>query len=425
MRLDLPKLKERFGAVMIYGTQSVYELDSGPMADGFRSRHDAAVQRIPYERLHAALRDLAIVVPVKEEKLKLLDGVLAGIPNACRVIIVSNSTRGPVDRFQLECDLAQSHSAYTNRPVVCVHQKDPKIAQAFKAAGYADVIGDDGLVRNGKAEGMIIGTLLAQKMGARAVGFVDSDNYFPGAVLEYCHIFAAGMAMSRRKDPSRPDLVPDFVKDTAHKDSSKDYTMVRISWNSKPKVMDNGLYFAKWGRSSVVTNKHLNRLVSHYTGFETEAIRTGNAGEHAMSMDLALQLGWSNGYSIEPYQYVYLMEQFGGIMPPPQPNVPQRHVNIYQIESRNPHLHESKGDEHVERMIESSLSVIYHSPLCSDKLKAEIERELDQRGIRPAGDAIPTMRTYKPLATADLAAFNDVLKGEGYGSDTPEILRPA
>ncbi|WP_410965849.1 mannosyl-3-phosphoglycerate synthase, partial [Salmonella sp. SAL4438] len=86
------------------------------------------------------------------------------------------------------------------------------------------------IVRNGKAEGMITGMLLAKMAGKDYVGFIDADNYVPGAVNEYVKIFASGLAMS-----------------------NSPYTMVRISWIYKPKVSESGLYFSKWGRVSEIT----------------------------------------------------------------------------------------------------------------------------------------------------------------------------
>ncbi len=403
MRLDLPRLRERFGGVLYYGMQQVYELDTGLAADERESRRNEATQRVPYERLHEELANMAIVVPVREEKLKLLDGVLAGIPHPCLVILVSNSSRKPVDRFQLEKDMVETFAAYAKRPVITVYQGDPRLAEAFAAAGYTEILDDEGKVRAGKAEGMMIGILMARLAGKRTVGFIDSDNYFPGAVLEYCHLYASGFAMAKRND----------------------YAMVRISWHSKPKIVESNLYFAKWGRSSVITNNYLNQLVAHYTGFETEVIRTGNAGEHAMTTELAMQLGHSSGYSIEPYQLVYLMEEFGGIATPHDPDVTQKMVNVYQIESRNPHLHEYKGEEHVLRMIEASLSVIYYSDLCPERLRESIREELATRDIRPLDEEIVQLRQYSPLAKLDLDAFRKALPEEMYDSEAlPNEIHP-
>ena len=51
----------------------------------------------------------------------------------------------------------------------------------------------------------------------------------------------------------------------------------------------------------------LNRLLTHYTGYETEIIKTGNAGEHALTMSLALQLDFASGYGIETNHFVELI----------------------------------------------------------------------------------------------------------------------
>ncbi len=136
---------------------------------------------------------------------------------------------------------------------------------------------------------MVIGMLLAKMAGKEYVGFIDADNYIPGSVNEYVKIFASWIAMSNTP-----------------------YTMVRISWIYKPKWSESGQTheMRKWGRVSEITNQYLNDLVSYYTGFETEVMRTGNSGEHCMSMKLAELLTYSSGFSVEP---VRGSEHIGGI----------------------------------------------------------------------------------------------------------------
>lgn len=73
---------------------------------------------------------------------------------------------------------------------------------------------------------MIIGILLAKMQLKKYIGFIDSDNYFPGAVNEYVKIFASGFKMS---------ITP--------------YSNVRVSWLSKPKIVNNKLQFPKWGEN--------------------------------------------------------------------------------------------------------------------------------------------------------------------------------
>ncbi|TLY10192.1 MAG: mannosyl-3-phosphoglycerate synthase, partial [Thaumarchaeota archaeon] len=90
MKLDFPRYTERLGAVSIHAVQRIYELDSGK-SKGFQSSHQT-VRKFDYDEISNIMHDLAIVIPIKNEKLKLLEGVLSGIPNECLVIIVSNSS---------------------------------------------------------------------------------------------------------------------------------------------------------------------------------------------------------------------------------------------------------------------------------------------------------------------------------------------
>ena len=384
MRIESPREFERLGAVRIYGLQKVYELDAGPENTTPGSDEDSVVRRVSSEALHEIESQMAIVVPVRNERLKLIEGVLVGIPHDCLVIVVSNSPRAPVDKFFLEQESINNFCRFTRKQVLVVHQKDPVIAAAFAAAGYTEILDDKDLVRNGKAEGMIMGSLLAKLMGRKYVGFVDSDNYFPGAVNEYVKEYAAGFSLN----PS-------------------DHAMVRISWHSKPKVVENSLYFAKWGRSSRHSNQFLNKLVGHHTGFETEIVKTGNAGEHALTVELAMGIDYATGYAVETFHYVHLLEKYGGILEPGDGVGEDMHrmVKISQIESRNPHLHEVKGDEHVEDMIAASLSTIYHSKLCPESLREEIEQDLQRRNYLKEGESLAPMRVYKSLDRMNFDAF--------------------
>lgn len=386
MRVEIPREFERLGAVLVYGLQKVYELDAGPEFSPQGVEEDGVVRRIPAEALHAVEQDMAIVVPVRNERLKLIEGVLVGIPHSCLVIVVSNSPREPVDRFHLEQETITNFCKFTRKQVIVVHQKDPVVARAFAAAGYHDILDETGLVRNGKAEGMIMGTLLARMMGRRYVGFVDSDNYFPGAVHEYVKEYAAGFVLN-----------------------DSDYSMVRISWHSKPKIVESALYFAKWGRSSVQSNRMLNKLLSCFTGFETEIIKTGNAGEHALTLELAMNLEYATGYGVETYHFIHILEKYSGLLPGGEAEDMRRKVKICQIESRNPHLHEHKGDDHVEDMIAVSLSTIYHSKLCPDSIKREIDADLVARGYLQPGEALRAPRVYPSLAALDLDRFIDTM----------------
>jgi mannosyl-3-phosphoglycerate synthase len=383
MKLDHPRYTERFGAISLHGVQRVYELDSGfsngrPTSETIRSIGNDEISEIE--------KKMAIVIPIKGERLKLLEGVLSGIPHDCLTIIVSNSPRQPVDRYKLEKEALEQFNRFVGKNALILHQKDPGLSDALKEVGYNSIFGPDDIVRNGKAEGMITGMLLAKMAGKDYVGFIDADNYVPGAVNEYVKIFASGLAMS-----------------------NSPYTMVRISWIYKPKVSESGLYFSKWGRVSEITNQYLNSLVSYYTGFETEVMRTGNSGEHCMSMKLAELLTYSSGFSVEPYEIVNVLEEFGGILPTENQEAMDKGIEISQVETRNPHFHEEKGDDHIKEMFFGSLGCIYHSKICPPRLREKIVEELRNRTMLEEGQEIETLRKISPFDKIDMRQFANIL----------------
>ncbi|WP_420387004.1 mannosyl-3-phosphoglycerate synthase [Roseivirga sp.] len=394
MRIEIPREVERFGPIQIHDVQKVWELDAGLKLKELepKEKERRVITRISYESLQDIQEQMAIVVPIKDEKIKLLEGVLSGIPHECLVILVSNSKREPVDRFQIEMDALNHMSKFMKKDIFIAHQKDPLLAAACKASGYDYILDEKGEVRSGKAEGMILSTILAYLCGKKYIGFIDSDNYFPGAVYEYVQEYSAALYSAK-----------------------SDYSMVRIAWHSKPKIVESSLFFAKRGRASEHTNKILNSLVSSYTGYGTEIIKTGNAGEHAMSMDLALNIDYSSGYSIEPYHYINVLERFGGIIDSPSADVMKQGIQFFQIESRNPHLHEVKGDEHVKSMSREAMEVIYRSPLCPDHLKEEILLDLYNRGLLKDGEQMPeTVRYYPALTEVNMLKFKETLKDAPY-----------
>jgi len=376
MRIELPLRAERFGANMFYNVQKLFEFDGGFEFDSEFASPFHVIQQIPREKLYDIERDMAIIIPTKDERLRLLEGVLCGIPHDCLPIIISNSQQEPVDRFRMERNMIDAFCRYAKKKYVAIHQRSPELAGIFEHGGYRHVIDDRGLVRHGKAEGMLAGILLARLLGKRYVGFIDSDNFFPGAVFEYTRLFSGGLAQA--KSP---------------------YSMARILWHSKPKIVGSDLFFAKWGRVSRITNQYLNQFLSYYTGYETDTLRTGNAGEHAISMPLALLLDYSAGFSIETYHFVSLLEKFGGIKPDPFPEASRSGIEIFQMESRNPHLHvANKGDRHIREMIHHSLAVLFHSEICPAGLKKEILSELRRRKLINRNELPVTPAKYPALA---------------------------
>jgi mannosyl-3-phosphoglycerate synthase len=383
MRVDLPRYTERFGSISLHGVQRVYELDSGS-SDGRPTSE--AIRRIGNEEMSEIERKMAIVIPVKGERLKLLEGVLSGIPHDCLTIIVSNSPRQPVDRYKLEKEALEQFNQFAEKNALIVHQKDPGLADALREVGYTSIFGPDDMVRNGKAEGMMIGMLLTKMAGKEYVGFIDADNYVPGAVNEYVKIYASGIAMSNTP-----------------------YIMVRVSWIYKPKISETGVYFSKWGRVSEITNQYLNSLISYYTGFETEVMRTGNSGEHCMSMKLAELLTYSSSFSVETYEMVNLLEEFGGIVPTENQEAMDKGIEVMQVETRNPHFHEEKGDIHLKEMIDGSLGCIYHSKICHPKLREKIVEELRGKGVIEENQEPSVLQKINPFKDIDMLQFGKIL----------------
>ncbi len=383
MLLEAPVYKELFGAIEIYEVQKVIKLDTQTRDVG-----SFTVKNVPREDIYRVLEDTAIVVPMKNEKLQLVDGVLKAIPHQCPIIVVSNSKREGPNLFKQEVDLIKHFYNLTHSKIVMVHQKDIGIAKAFQEVGYTDVLDSEGNVRSGKGEGMLIGILLAKSLGVKYVGFVDADNYIPGAVNEYVKDYAAGFLMSE-----------------------SDYSMIRLSWRHKPKVSKRGLYFRKWGRVSEITNRYMNALFGAGTNFETNIIATGNAGEHAMTIKLAEILPFSTGYSIEPFELVYIFERFGqweGVEE--YRDVYDHGIEIFQIETLNPHFHEEKGQKHVASMILSSLGVIYHSKLATKSLKKRILEDLRLHGLLGEGEEPPQPRIMRPVQDIDVNTWLNILE---------------
>jgi mannosyl-3-phosphoglycerate synthase len=289
----------------------------------------------------------------------------------------------------MEADSVEQFCRFAERPAITVHQRDPGLAAALKAAGLPEVLDDDGLVHHGKGEAMLVGLALASLSGRRFVGYVDADNYVPGAVYEYCKAYAAGLHLA-----------------------DSPFGMVRISWGSKPKLKDGRMFYSRHGRSSEVTNRFLNRLVGEYSGFGTDLIATGNAGEHAFSVELGLRMRMAGGFAAEPFQFIDLFEQFGGVLESAHPDIMAGTVPVLQIESRNPHFHDDKGEHHVHGMRTQALNAIYHSEICLPEVRTAIHEFLLAEGAIEPGAEPPVERVYPPVGVLAIDLFFDVLKAE-------------
>ena len=384
MKLEIPRFTERFGAVSLNSVQKVYEIDSGAKQEVYQPPQ--TIRKVETDEVENMESKMAIVIPIKNEKLKIFEGVLSGIPHDCFNIIVSNSDRESLDKYKMERNCVEQFNKFVGRNSIIIHQKDPELGEILKKLGYTDML-DNGTIRDGKGESMILGMLLAKMAGKEYVGFVDADNYVPGAVNEYVKIFASSFVMA-----------------------STPYVMSRISWVYKPKVSQGGFSFPMRGRISEYTNNHLNSLISHHTGFETDICKTGNSGEHAMSIKLAELLTYTSGFAIEPYEIMNVLEEFGGINSGSKSEALDKGVDVFQVQTRNPHFHEEKGEDHLQEMLLCSLASIYHSRICPKPLREKILVELRSNTQLSEGEEPPLQHKIRPFNFIDIDVFEKMLR---------------
>lgn len=376
MMLSLPIKFEVFGAVRVYDVSRVLSLSGKP-----RSVPSSLVFVDRSEMEDVASRTV-IVVPVRNEDLFTLENVLRSIPAESPIVIITASSREPVDRVESEAELARLISRSLGRDVAIVYQHDPAWTEALAGTSLEGML-EGGSVRKGKGEGMLLGLIVAAAMGADYVGYIDSDNYVPGSALEYSWIYYSGFAKAKTG-----------------------YSMVRIIWPFKGKLASSDFYLRKRGRVSSITNSVMNYALSLWKRIETDIVKTANSGEHALTVKLGLSMRWAGGFSVEPYQLVWLLESCylnldkGGCPATPE------YVEVKQVSPLNPHIHAERGDEHIAEMTALSLGTIYHSQLASADVKKAIISRLEGLGIR--GEP-PKPRIYDPSGIDPRKVFSKFL----------------
>jgi len=387
MRIALPRQTEYFGGVRIHGMQEVHELDSGScITDDELNFAHQKICHIPHNDINEIQKRTAIIIPCKDENPEIIKGVISGIPHDCLAILISNSKRNNPDAFKIEHEILSDFCRLLQRNALIVHQQDPGLGIAFSEAGIPELVGEGGIVRNGKGEGMLVGITLAWLADRDFLGFVDADNYVPGTIDEYVKGYAAGFHIS--KSP---------------------HTLVRIHWRSKPNIDHNRIFFKQWGRASQITNQFLNLLLSERSNFGTNIITTGNSGEHAISTPLALRMRFAGGFAVEPYEYMNLFELFGGLSPSPYPDVMSQGIEIFQIKTLNPHFHTKRDNNHIQQMRGQALDMLYHSSICPDSVKEEIVKFLNEEGLLEGEMPPRQTRIYPALTGLDREIFLRVL----------------
>ncbi len=369
MIIEHPVRMERYGALRVFDVARVVSLNGLGFRGDASSLYFAGLERA--ERLAG---ETVFVVPVKDEDILTLEGVISGIPQGSWVVIVSASSRSPVDRYRDEVNLARLLARTAGRKIAVVNQRDTAWGDVLSGTKLEPLLDDSGRVRKGKGEGMVLGVITAAALGGRYVAFVDSDNYVPGAVAEYAWAYITGFSLAESGE-----------------------VMVRIKWPYKAKLEVTGdVYLRRRGRVSMHTNNIINYALSILRKIETDIIKTANSGEHAMSIDLALRMEWAGSFAIESYQLAWLFERCW-LEEGSCPFAPEG-VTIYQIETRNPHIHAERGDEHIVDMIASSMGTIYYSKLGVEKVRKRILNLLE--GYDYEGEP-PMPRVYPPPGSED------------------------
>jgi mannosyl-3-phosphoglycerate synthase len=151
----------------------------------------------------------------------------------------------------------------------------------------------------------------------------------------------------------------------------------------------------------------LNLVISDFTGFGSQIIKTGNAGEHAISLKLAELLQFASGFAIEPYEIVNLLEKFGKNSESEDLKAIKHGVEVLQIESRSPHFHDAKGESHLNKMLLEGLASIFHSNICSDKVKLEIINDLKKKKIISSRKTVTKPKIMEPINKMDFEKFRN------------------
>lgn len=428
-------------------------------------------QPVPPSAINAIQSRTAIVVPCKDEALDHIRGVWAAIPATSLIILVSGSEPQNYaierDALTVFCNTTgrSGLAVHQRDPKVADALHAAGMKELLDDEG-------DGLVHKGKGEGLIIGIALAatargpetathatnercgpsrvlanvQSHGSctrltshgntrsscsnsttnsgtlhghdprsrhqqhtndghadgesgyyKYIGFVDADNFVPGSVQEYCRAFSAGLHLAQADD-----------------------AMVRINWSSKPKVDNGKLHFKPSGRSSEIVNRWLNRLLKNMdacidTGDAagdpdevTSLICTGNAGEHAMTISLALKLRVASGYAIEPFHFLDIFERFTGGS---RDNKPVEKLNVDVLPESSTMAIASIDDMPVSPVSMSPADSPFGTPLDGSPMLSACEES-----TQPTSPSIISTRLGKvpavkqlPPSLNNLATYQDAL----------------
>ena len=321
------------------------EIESFSLLKKEGRKKEKEVIEVEDEKIREILEKTVVIVPTKDEKLEILEMVLRSIPDVKATIVISNSKQEwPFDFFAKEEALVKQLNKIFPYPVVICHQKNWKISQIFSLRYPYILDPKRNEIKNGKAEGCIIATAIAEIFKPEYICFIDADNLAPATVDEYVKCLAAGFCLSKTKN-----------------------TNVRLVWRKKGKIGKTiNLYDV--GRVSKITNKILSKMMENFGKRLT--IESGNAGEEAFSVNFLYHLWWAPRFGMETQ---FLLEALFF----------DQNAKVIEIKTISPHFHsERKEKGHIEEMIQESLSVIYRRPEVPEATKRLIEEISKKQKIR-------------------------------------------
>jgi mannosyl-3-phosphoglycerate synthase len=85
-------------------------------------------------------------------------------------------------------------------------------------------------------------------------------------------------------------------------------------------------------------------------------------------------------------------------------------VEIFQIETRNPHFHEDKGKSHLNQMLEASLGIIVASKICPEDLQESISAQIAQLNGSKKADFRRRYPLVEPISSVPIAEFAKELR---------------
>jgi mannosyl-3-phosphoglycerate synthase len=294
--------------------------------------------------LNYFLAHTAFVVCHKSECLETLLGVLWYLPVNSPILVVTNC---PEQQFgEIKKGLEENLVRHTR--IFLIHQKDVLIAQFFHDRSVHHLLSPEGVVVDGKGEGMYIGALCALLLGyPQWVLFFDADNLVPSALLEYTFAMAQlFLSAPMRSSPSASSNVL-AVDGTVLGESDQALHNVRVCWASKPDLEATTLSEKVLGRCTSVVSPVVSLLLEDRFGLRDASIMVSNAGEQGMTINTARSLRFSSGFSVETFQLLDFLTKAA--------DHHTRSALLQQYQSKSPHFHEKKGDEHIKQMIAESL----------------------------------------------------------------------